>query len=380
MTNARTVAVAFRRDVPKRILALDGGGLRGILTLGYLRRIEDLLRERFNAGEDFRLAHYFDLIAGTSTGAIIAAALAKGMTAHEITAKYVKLGKEVFSGKNWFSNVFRDKYDKAKLEKHLRAILGETTTLGDPSLLTGLLIVTKRTDTGSPWPLGNNPNGKYFRAPPGATWTSNGDYKLWQVVRASTAAPTYFEPEKIAIGGKQVGNFVDGGVTPHNNPALQAFMYATLSGFGVNWQTGEDELLIVSLGTGAAHPAIGGSWMSALEGAKVLSGLMTDSAALVETMMQWMSRSATARRIDGEIEDLSGDVLGGTPQFQYIRYNVELTESGLAPYLPGIPDDRLKTLSEMDKAENLEILKDIGERAAAAQILPAHFPPRFDIR
>jgi len=379
MPRTRNPTDAFHRNTPKRILALDGGGLRGILTLGYLRRIEELLRERFGAGEEFRLAHYFDLIAGTSTGAIIAAALAKGMTAEQITEKYFALGREVFSGKNWFSNVIRDKYDKAKLEKHLKAILGSTVTLGDPSLLTGLLIVTKRTDTGSPWPLGNNPNGKYFRAPAGASWTSNADYKLWQVVRASTAAPTYFEPEEIAIGGTQVGNFVDGGVTPHNNPALQAFMYATLSGYGVNWHTGEDNLLIVSVGTGAAHPAIEGSWLSALEGAKVLSGLMTDSAALVETMMQWMSRSTTARRIDGEIEDLSGDVLGGAPQFRYVRYNVELTNEGLAPYMSGIPAERLRTLPKLDMKENLALLKEIGARAAAAQIVPGHFPPAFDL-
>jgi patatin-like phospholipase/acyl hydrolase len=57
---------------PKRILALDGGGLRGILSLGILEKIEGLLRERHGAGNDFRLCHYFDLIAGTSTGAIIA--------------------------------------------------------------------------------------------------------------------------------------------------------------------------------------------------------------------------------------------------------------------------------------------------------------------
>lgn len=58
---------------PKRILALDGGGLRGILTLGILQKIEDLLRERHRGGDDFRLDHYFDLIAGTSTRSIIVA-------------------------------------------------------------------------------------------------------------------------------------------------------------------------------------------------------------------------------------------------------------------------------------------------------------------
>ena len=53
---------------PKRILALDGGGLRGILSLGLLQAIEDILRQRHGGGDAFRLSHYFDLIAGTSTG------------------------------------------------------------------------------------------------------------------------------------------------------------------------------------------------------------------------------------------------------------------------------------------------------------------------
>jgi uncharacterized protein len=75
----------FSSDGPKRILALDGGGLKGIVTLGFLERIEDTMRERHGAGPGFRLAHYFDLIAGTSTGAIIAAALATGMSVSEVT-------------------------------------------------------------------------------------------------------------------------------------------------------------------------------------------------------------------------------------------------------------------------------------------------------
>jgi len=81
---------------PKRILALDGGGLRGILTLLYLAEIESLLRERHGGRKDFCLAHYFDLIASTSTGAIIAAALACGMSVADISEKYMTLGKSVF--------------------------------------------------------------------------------------------------------------------------------------------------------------------------------------------------------------------------------------------------------------------------------------------
>ena len=82
---------------PKRILALDGGGLKGILTLGYLEALEQLLRQRHGNDPDFRLSDYFDLIAGTSTGAIIAACLALGMAVGEVLEKYQKLGRNVFS-------------------------------------------------------------------------------------------------------------------------------------------------------------------------------------------------------------------------------------------------------------------------------------------
>ena len=77
---------------PKRILTLDGGGLRGILSVGILQRIEDILKQRHGGGTDFRLSHYFDLIAGTSTGAIIAAALAQGWSVEQVLEKYMELG------------------------------------------------------------------------------------------------------------------------------------------------------------------------------------------------------------------------------------------------------------------------------------------------
>ena len=83
----------------KRILSLDGGGIRGALSLGILKNIEDMLKERFKEvipPDSFRLHHYYDLIGGTSTGAIIAAALAIGMSVDEITQKYKELGSDIF--------------------------------------------------------------------------------------------------------------------------------------------------------------------------------------------------------------------------------------------------------------------------------------------
>src|SRR6187401_1973586 len=93
---------------PKRILALDGGGIRGAVTLGFLGEIEDILARRHESlnimkKEDFRLHHYFDLVGGTSTGAIIAALLAiGGFSVSEIKEKYRKLGGKIFSDRNGF--------------------------------------------------------------------------------------------------------------------------------------------------------------------------------------------------------------------------------------------------------------------------------------
>jgi patatin-like phospholipase/acyl hydrolase len=76
---------------PKRILSLDGGGVRGVLTLGFLKRIEDLLRTR-HGRPDLTLADYFDLIGGTSTGAVIAAGLALGLDVASIRAHVPHVG------------------------------------------------------------------------------------------------------------------------------------------------------------------------------------------------------------------------------------------------------------------------------------------------
>ena len=87
--------------VPRRILALDGGGVRGMLTLQYLRAVETMLRARYGR-PDFRLHEYFDLIGGTSTGAIIAAGLALGRSVDEIECLYRDLATRIFT-KPWYS-------------------------------------------------------------------------------------------------------------------------------------------------------------------------------------------------------------------------------------------------------------------------------------
>jgi hypothetical protein len=374
----------FEPTSPKRILALDGGGLRGILALGFLGRIEALLRERHGDDPGFRLCHYFDLIAGTSTGAIIAAALAKGMSVAEVVTQYMSMGETVFKRSRWRKGVLFARYEEKKLVRQLKKVLGDIT-LGDKSLRTGLLVMTKRIDTGSSWPLGNNPAGRYFGAGDSPATIPNADYPLWKVVRASTAAPSFFDPEKIRIAGgpglKTVtGQFVDGGVSPFNNPSLQALMYATLDGFRVGWETGAEKLLLVSVGTGSGDVGQEPTWIAAKGAVKALLSLMDDCADLVETVMQWLSSSPRARVIDGEIGDLGKDLLGSKPLLSYLRYNVALTRDGVDPLMPELSDERIATLGAMDEPKNLDTLRKLGELAAEREVTTEDFAPGFDLQ
>ena len=375
----RSLQQHFANDgMPKRILALDGGGLRGILSVAILERIEQLLRERHGAGPEFRLCHYFDLIAGTSTGSIIAAALAMGWTVADVRAKYFDLGEKVFE-RSWLrQGLLRAKYDAEQLIAELKDVYGADTKLGSDKILTGLLIVAKRLDTGSPWPMSNNPAGRYFNSRPGGT-IGNSDYPLWQVVRASTAAPSYFEPETITIAEKpgsnrMSGSFIDGGASPFNNPAFQALMYTTIAGYNIGWPMAADKLMIVSIGTGAADPSVRRNAIAGMHAVSSLLSLMDDCATLQELLLQWLSTSPTARPFDRELGSLATDLLAGAPRLLYVRYNVDLRPEGVQALAPTFTDlKKIASLSEMDAPENMKVLHDLGAAAAARDVARDHF-------
>jgi uncharacterized protein len=390
MPTYRTFAQHLDPSVtPKRILALDGGGIRGVLTVGLLREIEALLRKRFGGDAGFRLAHYFDLIGGTSTGAIIAAGLALGMSVDEIHAHYLSLGNAVFKRSLLRKGIVRHKFDAADVSRALKSVFGERT-LASQDFETGLMVMAKRLDTGSPWPLTNNPRAKYFGLRPNSRTIPNGEFPLWRVVRASTAAPHYFEPEEIQIskadparGLKAVsGEFVDGGVSTANNPALQLVLTATLEGCSFGWQTGADKLLVVSVGTGRKDPALGlSSGLKATAAAHALlalKSLMDDCSELVETLMQWLSVSPTARDIDREILKAAPPLSGG-PLLHYVRYNVFFERQWGAEHL-GLDwsEEQIAALALMDEPRNMPVLDGIGRVAGSKLVKAEHFVPAFD--
>lgn len=364
----------------KRILALDGGGIRGALSLGILKNIEDLLKERFRSvipPQDFRLHHYYDLIGGTSTGAIIASALAIGMSVDEITEKYKELGADIFRQGGLFDKIhdlWKSKYNAKPLEKHLDNFFTDIK-MSDPRIKTGLTIVAKRLDSFSTWPLTNNPKAKYFE---------RNDFFVKDYVRASAAAPTYFIPEVLKdISTNKEYLFVDGGFSLMNNPALQLFMIATFKGYNLNWKPGKDHLMITSIGTGRRPRNLKIDKYknpNNLQLAQIVADVfMSDSTEFIETMMQSMSNSLTARVIEKEMGDLNGDLLGGEEQLTYNRFNVFFDVHKMKELGFNFNDEQLDTLSEMDNADNTGDLIEIGLAAGKRDVKPAHFPATFDI-
>src|SRR6185436_2450204 len=191
----------------------------------------------------------------------------------------------------------------------------------------------------SPWPLSNNPRAKYNAM---GRPDSNTLLPLWQLVRASTAAPTYFPPESINIG-TQPFVFVDGGVTMYNNPAFQLFLMSTLAPYKVCWPVGEREMLIVSIGTGTSPQAnldLQPGEMNLLYNASSIpSALMFAAANEQDFLCRVFGRTLCGHELDREIGDMmaAADPLpdGRIPGpvhpklFTYVRYNAELTRAGL---------------------------------------------------
>jgi hypothetical protein len=380
----------YEEDRPRRMLSLDGGGIRGLLTLGILEKIEALVAAR--PGD--KLCDYFDYIAGTSTGAIIAAGLARGMTIAELIDFYRSAGKQMFEPA-WLIERIKYFYTADPLKAKLQVVFGHDTNLDPNNLKCLALLVTKNRTTDSPWPISSNPEAKYNA--PGRK-DCNLNIPLWQLVRASTAAPVYFPPEILQwdpADSSKTFVFVDGGVTPYNNPAFLLYRMATEPAYRLNWKTGEKNLLLVSVGTGAAESS--GETASSpnrnivsnvagLPG-ELMYGILVDQDISCRTV----GRCTHGAHLDREILDLvpRQAIAGGTMEeqyaapeiplstdlgrrFLYARYNADLSRQGLDSL--GFPQVDPASIQKMDAVENMESLLAIG-RAAGESVQPAHFGP-----
>jgi uncharacterized protein len=229
----------------RRILAIDGGGVRGIIPALALSALER------STGRPARES--FDFLAGTSTGAVIAAALAAGIPAERIASLYRRRGPELFRRAPIVSVLRRvisgHQYDVAALRRMIGEELGDHRDWRVNDVPNDIMLTAKGLDDGHPW---------YFvkdRPTPGDGRT--GTLSLADCVTASAAAPTYFAPWPIP----GIGLLVDGGVGVAGNPVYQACVeaFAYMSGYE------PAHTVVVSLGTGRflerARPTWLWSWV-----------------------------------------------------------------------------------------------------------------------
>ncbi|HYN85169.1 MAG TPA: patatin-like phospholipase family protein [Pyrinomonadaceae bacterium] len=366
---------------PRKLLALDGGGIRGVLTLQVLIRMEELLAERSGQGSRFRLCNFFDYIGGTSTGAIIAAGLAAGHSARWLADFYVETGPAMFE-KAFILRRLKSLFKSEPLAEKLKNVFGRETTLGSETLRSLLLVVTRNVTTDSPWPISNNPLAKYNDR---ARKDSNLKIPLWQLVRASTAAPIYFPPEVMQWDPDDPARtflFEDGGLTPYNNPAFLLARMATQEPYRLCWETGESNLLVVSVGTGAAPRADAEVYSS---GKNAFSNLVNFPAALMygaqvdqDINCRVVGRCVHGAPIDRELGDLIAR-RGGTPvpldedlgrAFLYARYNAELSREWLDDR--GLDEVDPAAVAQLDSVEHVEDLVRVGQ-ALAREVSVEHF-------
>jgi hypothetical protein len=341
----------------KRILALDGGGVRGLITLGILKRIEGTLAPRFPGDpKDFRLCHYFDLIAGTSTGAIIAAALALGMSVDEIKKLYEEMCPRIFRKQGnlmgWVvpEGILSAVYDQKEIESVLRDI-AKDRELQSPDLKTGMMICTKRIDTGSPWILTNSPKAPYWDK------GNNKAYKLWRILRASTAAPLLFEPIELEIAPPdgvydgEVGVFIDGAAAGLNNPSMQAFLTATLKPYGLGWPCGPHNLFMISVGTGWWRNRLNRYEFMArtavYKAQAAIIGMISDTSRQTILTLQAMSNPRKPWYLDSEIHDLDGHLCRDEELLAFQRYDAMLDEENVKSVFP-------------DASIDINVLRDLG--------------------
>jgi len=246
-----------------RILTLDGGGIRGIVTTVLLQRLS----------ADKSLSGWLDsvdLIAGTSTGGLLALGLAHGVDLQTLRELYETKGAQVFDD-SWLDNlvdlgqVAGAQYDNKNLERELKRVLGSTTTLSQ--LTKKVLITSFDLDNESPDPKRRTWKPKVFHNFPGAD--SDGAELAYKVGLYTSAAPTYFP---------SVDGYVDGGVFA-NNPSMCALTQTQDA--RIRNRPAISEVALLSLGTGTSLVYIPGKrldWGFA-QWVKPLISLMLDGVS-----------------------------------------------------------------------------------------------------
>lgn len=265
-------------DNRRLILCLDGGGVRGIMTLQMLKKLEEV------AG--IPCYELFDMVAGTSTGGIIAGLIAAGKTATEIESLYIRLVKQVFTKMSLMANRFINppEYTKKNYREILKQNLGDTT-IREACIKTGTDIMITAKDVAA----GEETYFTCFREADNYFGTYR-DILLRAAMEATMSAPTYFTPFE---------RFVDGGTTTYNNPVLAAIMEAVKYGPPGKYET--ERMTVFSFGTGCRPQFVKPDKVAHPDGPDAyfwLQWLMTESGDDSSDMQNFLLRSGAIQGLD----------------------------------------------------------------------------------
>lgn len=362
----------------KRILALDGGGIRGVFTLQILARIEELFRNE-QGKPNLALGDVFDLIAGTSTGAIIATFLKWGLSVRDIERLYIEQSPIMFAKARW-ADKWKYKFTPEAIARFFREQFTEDDVAKTPALLGSeklrkfLIIVARDGSTGGVWPVSNNPKAIFNdRSRPDC----NLNLPLWQLLRASTAAPTFFPPEEIRLGN-QDHLFMDGGMTPYNNPALIAVLTATLPRYQICWPATREELHVISVGTGLARARMPGkpaSDMNLLDHIRYIAPALIGSISWEQDYLcRVLGDCVHGASLDSEVGALELPTLlkQQEQKFTYARYDWPLDCK--EPRIARLPGAQIG----LDDLSVIPLLQELGAEYAAVHVHKEHFYPRSE--
>ncbi len=237
-----------------RILSLDGGGIRGVITATIIEHIENKLKEISN-NSGARISDYFDMIVGTSTGGILSCIYltpdknnkAK-YSASQALEFYSGLGYKIFNASKYRGMSFRKlfnatMYNQKKIESIFKIYFND---LKMHELIKPCIVTTYDLKRKSSFFFNSRENSSKER-----------EFYVKDVVRSTSAAPTYFQPAKIKnlVNGTVMIN-IDGGVFA-NNPAMCAFTECSKTKFNKNSEYPKiDDMIILSIGTGGGEPEL----------------------------------------------------------------------------------------------------------------------------
>lgn len=269
--------------MPRRLLAIDGGGIRGLIPALALSGLEALAQR--SCGE------IFDLVAGTSTGGIIACGVVEGIPAEQIAKLYTQHGAQIFK-RRWstYFGLSGPRYG----HKYLRGLLGELFSagrLGDHGRPCEIVVPSFSLKPYGPYYFKSwQARGEPRFLDPGERW-QDFDYSLVDVALATSSAPTYFPAAAVTSTSGRKTYMIDGGVHA-NNPVLAAAISAEQL-----WPGEEREIL--SLGTGQrVHPIDGKDaqgWGLAEWAPHIVNVCMDGSASDSEYWADLLARTCITR-------------------------------------------------------------------------------------